>query len=83
MRLWMLRIHYERGSHFGDESHGNKEFRGYNSRIQVDGLIASILELGFIDHSGEYKTPRHSGLTYEYWVAPYQVLGWEIIEYVD
>lgn len=80
----MLRVHYDRGPNFGDsEQIRNKEFTDYPDKISVTNLMRQIIQSGLLNHSVDYDTPQDRDSCYEYWVAPSQVFGFEIIEYKD
>ena len=78
---WMLRVHYDRGPNFCDnEQIRNREYQ-FDSKLHVINLRSEILLEGLMDNNHKYSTPKHTGLTYEYWVAPSQIFGFEVIEY--
>lgn len=81
----MLRVHYDIGPNYCDDVRlRNKEFTGYDRESEVIGLRDLIIERGLSDRHQPYRTPKNDGLwSYEYWVAPSQVIGFEIIEYSE
>jgi len=79
---WMLRVHYDIGPSF-DESRRirNKEFTDFENKSLVYKLKNQILREGLYDTYASDNAQHDSAFCYEYWVAPSQILGFEVMEY--
>ena len=73
---WMLRVHYLGGGE--DCVVGDKELKPFKDRATALDKKADILNVGLqiiSDLSGQ--------CLYEYWIAPSQIIGFEILEYIE
>ena len=74
MSRWILRVDYYKWT----GSRRTKTYRGYDRKYEVYGLKADILKRGLMRN--DYREHADPKDVYEYWVAPSQIIGFEIIE---
>ena len=75
--MWKLRIHYDVGPCVTDATRiRNKECTCLLRKSDAYGIKSDVLRTGVLDHYSDI-----AGANYEYWVAPGQIIGCEVIEY--